>query len=64
MRLPGRKTGWAFRDPEIRRQLKKKELRAEEKEWRRDEMPEDSESEIICCIQECSYPDCACEDLD
>lgn len=57
MKMPGRKTGWAFRDPEIRRQLKKRELRAEEKQWR-------DEVEIACCVQECTFPDCDCEDLD
>lgn len=57
MKLPGRKTEWAFQDKEMRRQLKKRELRAEDKQWR-------DEAEMVCCVQECEYPDCACEDLD
>lgn len=55
--MPGRKTAWAFQDKEMRRQLKKRELRAEDKQWR-------DEAEMVCCVQECEYPDCACEDLD
>lgn len=64
MKMPGRKTQWAFQDKDMRRLLKKKELRAEEKEWRRDELPEDCEFEAVCCVQECLYPDCGCPDLD
>lgn len=59
MRLPGRKTQWAFQDKEMRRLLKKRELRVEEQQWRAE-----SEVEIACCVQECAFPDCDCEDLD
>ena len=75
--MPGRKTQWAFRDKGMRRLLKKKELRAEEKEWRGAEIGEPRcspytcvcresgpEVEMVCCVQECQFPDCDCEDLD
>jgi hypothetical protein len=56
--MAGRKTAWAFRDKGMRRLLKKKEIRAEEKQW------QDEEIEIVCCVQECQFPDCDCEELD
>lgn len=59
-KMPGRKTQWAFRDSGMRRLLKKKELRSEDKQWR----SENPEFEIVCCVQECQFPDCDCEDLD
>lgn len=56
--MPGRKTQWAFRDTGMRRHLKKRELRAEDKQWRAEG------AELVCCVEECSFPDCDCEELD
>lgn len=58
MKMPGRKTQWAFRDTGMRRHLKKRELRAEDKQWRAEG------AELVCCVEECSFPDCDCEELD
>jgi len=78
-RMPGRQTKWAFRDKGMRRLLKKKELRAEDRQWRGADIPDpvcstytcvcresgpEDETEIVCCMQECQFPDCDCEDID